>query len=132
MKKKTCNEGIQRGSQDSRGSSPSSSSNDASRARNVECGEGESSGTNRCDASRESGSAQSETIDTSSYIAVVANDPFHPGRFVTLYMDANEVASAQMMGYGNLDGRQVPVVRVFYNNGTAEDVFDAYGRLLER
>ena len=55
---------------------------------------------------------------------VVANDPFHPGQLAELLMDPESVTSAQFMGYGNLDGVQIPVMRLFYENGQAEDVFD--------
>lgn len=55
---------------------------------------------------------------------IVANDPFHPGQLAELLIDPASVTSAQLMGYGNLDGVQVPIVRLFYENGPAEDVFD--------
>ena len=63
---------------------------------------------------------------------IVHNDPFHPGELRTVLIDPNEIASGQMMGYGVLYGKDTPVVRLIYKNGTAEDVFDAYGQLLER
>ena len=55
---------------------------------------------------------------------VVANDPFHPGQLIQLLMDPESVTSAQFMGYGVLDEVQTPVMRLFYENGQAEDVFD--------
>ncbi len=65
-----------------------------------------------------------EYIDASGYRLIVANDPFHPGQLAELLIDPASVTSAQLMGYGNLDGVQVPIVRLFYENGPAEDVFD--------
>ena len=63
-------------------------------------------------------------IDATQYVGIVANDPFHPGRLHSLLIDPASVTSAQFMGYGDLDGTKCPVVRLFYENGSAEDVFD--------
>jgi hypothetical protein len=57
-------------------------------------------------------------------VGIVANDPFHPGQLRNLLIDPASVTSAQFMGYGDLDGSKCPVVRLFYENGLAEDVFD--------
>ena len=65
-----------------------------------------------------------EYIDATGYRLIVANDPFHPGQLAELLIDPASVTSAQFMGYGNLDEVQVPVMRLFYENGQAEDVFD--------
>ena len=56
----------------------------------------------------------------------MANDPFHPGQLVNLLIEAKEITSAQLMGYGVLDNVRTPIVRLFYKNGTAEDVFDVW------
>lgn len=56
----------------------------------------------------------------------MANDPFHPGQLVNLLIEAEEITSAQLMGYGSLDEVQTPIVRLFYKNGTVEDVFDVW------
>ena len=63
-------------------------------------------------------------IDATKYVCVTANDPFHPGALARLLIDPASVTSAQFMGYGDLDGTKCPVVRLFYENGLAEDVFD--------
>ena len=63
-------------------------------------------------------------MDATKYVSVVANSPLHPGELGTLLIDPASVTSSQVMGYGNLDNAQVPVVRLFYENGLAEDVFD--------
>ena len=63
-------------------------------------------------------------IDATQYVGIVANDPFHPGTLVSLLIDPASVTSAQFMGYGDLDETKCPVVRLFYENGLAEDVFD--------
>jgi len=57
-------------------------------------------------------------------VSIVANDPFHPGQLVKLLIDPASTTSAQLMGYGDLDGTKCPVVRLFYENGLAEDVYD--------
>jgi hypothetical protein len=57
-------------------------------------------------------------------VLIVANDPFHPGQLVSLLIDPASVTSSQQMGYGVLDNSRTPVVRLFYENGQAEDVFD--------
>jgi hypothetical protein len=59
-------------------------------------------------------------------VAYLGEDPFHPGQLVKVYEDAAQIASAQLMGYGVLDGINTPVVRLFYDNGSARDVFDAW------
>lgn len=56
----------------------------------------------------------------------MANDPFHPGQLVKLLIEMEEITSAQLMGYGVLDDVRTPIVRLFYQNGTAEDVFDVW------
>ena len=56
----------------------------------------------------------------------MANDSFHPGQLVKLLIETKEITSAQLMGYGTLDNAKVPIVRLFYKNGTAEDVFDVW------
>ena len=56
----------------------------------------------------------------------MTNDPFHPGQLVNLLIEAEEITSAQLMGYGSLDEVQTPIVRLFYKNGTVEDVFDVW------
>lgn len=56
----------------------------------------------------------------------MANDPFHPGQLVNLLIEAEEITSAQLMGYGSLDEVQTPIIRLFYKNGTVEDVFDVW------
>ena len=56
----------------------------------------------------------------------MANDSFHPGQLVKLLIEAKEITSAQLMGYGGLNGVQTPIVRLFYKNGAAEDVFDVW------
>ena len=63
-------------------------------------------------------------IDATAYVSVVANDPFHPGQLLSLLIDASDVVSAQLMGYGVLDNVRTPVVRLIYENGQAEDVYD--------
>ena len=63
-------------------------------------------------------------IDATKYVGIVANDPFHPGQLRSLLIDPASVTSAQFMGYGDLDNTKCPVVRLFYENGLAEDVFD--------
>ena len=68
--------------------------------------------------------ADAEYIDTTNYKLVVANDPFHPGQLIKLLIDPDSVESAQVIGYGGLDGVQTPIVRLFYKNGTVEEVFD--------
>ena len=65
-----------------------------------------------------------EHIDATGYVLIVANDPFHPGQLAELLIDPASVTSSQQMGYGVLDNVQTPVVRLFYENGQAEDVFD--------
>jgi hypothetical protein len=57
-------------------------------------------------------------------MSIVASDPFHPGALARLLIDPASITSAQFMGYGVLDEVQTPVVRLFYENGLAEDVFD--------
>lgn len=69
-----------------------------------------------------------EYIDATGYKLIVANDPFHPGQLAELLIDPASVTSAQPLGYGVLDDVQTPVVRLFYENGQAEDVFDV-GRI---
>ena len=61
------------------------------------------------------------TIDATQYVGIVANDSFHPGRLHSLLIDPASVTSAQFMGYGDLDGTKCPVVRLFYENGLAEN-----------
>ena len=56
----------------------------------------------------------------------MTNDPFHPGQLVNLLIEAEEITSAQLMGYGVLDNVRTPIVRLFYKNGTVEDVFDVW------
>ena len=56
----------------------------------------------------------------------MANDSFHPGQLVNLLIEAEEITSTQLMGYGVLDNVRTPIVRLFYKNGTAEDVFDVW------
>lgn len=56
----------------------------------------------------------------------MANDPFHPGQLVNLLIDKEEITSTQLMGYGMLDNSRMPIVRLFYKNGMAEDVFDVW------
>ena len=56
----------------------------------------------------------------------MANDPFHPGQLVNLLIEKEEITSTQLMGYGSLDGVHTPIVRLFYKNGAAEDVFDVW------
>lgn len=63
-------------------------------------------------------------IDATKYVSVVANDPFHPGQLRNLLIDPASTTSTQFMGYGDLDGTKCPVVRLFYENGLAEDVYD--------
>lgn len=43
---------------------------------------------------------------------------------VTLYFDSTEVAQYQLLGYTEA---QQPVYRLFYKDGTAEDMIDAWG-----
>jgi hypothetical protein len=45
---------------------------------------------------------------------------------VTLYFDPTEIAQYQLLGYTD---EQVPVYRLFYKNGMAEDLIDSYGTL---
>lgn len=59
-------------------------------------------------------------------MGIIANDPFHPGQLVNLLIDPQEITSAQLMGYGTLDNAKVPIVRLTYKNGLAEDVFDVW------
>ena len=56
----------------------------------------------------------------------MTNDPFHPGQLVNLLIEAEEITSAQLMGYGVLENSRTPIVRLFYKNGMAEDVFDVW------
>ena len=56
----------------------------------------------------------------------MANDPFHPGQLVNLLIEKEEITSTQLMGYGMLDNSRMPIVRLFYKNGAAEDVFDVW------
>ena len=56
----------------------------------------------------------------------MTNDPFHPGQLVNLLIEAEEITPAQLMGYGVLDNVRTPIVRLFYKNGTVEDVFDVW------
>lgn len=63
-------------------------------------------------------------IDATKYVCIVCNDPFHPGALHTVLIDPASVTSSQMMGYGELDGTSSPVVRLIYENGMTEDVFD--------
>lgn len=63
-------------------------------------------------------------IDATKYVNIVANDPFHPGQLRNLLIDPASVTSAQFMGYGDLDNAKCPIVRLFYENGLTEDVFD--------
>lgn len=63
-------------------------------------------------------------IDTTNYKLVVANDPFHPGQLINLLIDSDSIESAQVIGYGMLDNSRTPIVRLFYKNGTVEEVFD--------
>lgn len=64
------------------------------------------------------------TLDLTEYVSVVANDPFSPGHVCRVGIDPKSVTSAQLMGYGTLDDAKVPIVRLTYNNGLTEDVFD--------
>ena len=57
-------------------------------------------------------------------MSIVANDPFHPGQLRNVLIDPASTPSAKLMGYGDLDGTKCPVVRLFYENGLAEDVYD--------
>ena len=43
---------------------------------------------------------------------------------ILIYFDPAEIAQYQFLGY--TDG-QLPVYRIFYRNGTAEDMIDVYG-----
>lgn len=43
---------------------------------------------------------------------------------VCIYFDPAEIAQYQLLGYTD---EQVPVYRLFYKNGTAEDMIDAWG-----
>ena len=45
---------------------------------------------------------------------------------VNIYFDPSEIAQYQLLGY--TDARE-PVYRLFYKNGTAEDMIDVYGVL---
>lgn len=65
-----------------------------------------------------------QTENNIEYVKYVAGDHFHPGRAVTIITDKNDITSAQFMGYGVLDDVQTPVVRLQFNNGSTEDVFD--------
>ena len=68
------------------------------------------------------------TIDATNYIPVICNDPFHPGSLTTVYIDPNSVTSAQYLG----ESEKGSVVRLFYNNGLAEDVYDVYNSFVQR
>lgn len=59
---------------------------------------------------------------------MISNDPFHPGSLTTVYIDPNSVTSARYLG----EGEQGSVVRLFYNNGLAEDVYDVYNSFVQR
>ena len=45
---------------------------------------------------------------------------------VTLYFDPSEIAQCQYLGHTDA---QQPVYRLFYKNGLAEDMIDAYGAM---
>ena len=45
---------------------------------------------------------------------------------VTLYFDPAEIVQYQLLGYTEA---QHPVYRLFYKNGMAEDMIDAYGTM---
>lgn len=43
---------------------------------------------------------------------------------VVIYFDPSEIAQYQFLGYTD---ERIPVYRIFYRNGTAEDMIDVYG-----
>lgn len=45
---------------------------------------------------------------------------------VVIYFDPQEIAQYQLLGYTDA---QQPVYRLFYKNGFAEDMIDAYGAI---
>ena len=45
---------------------------------------------------------------------------------VVIYFDPTEIAQYQFLGYTDA---QVPAYRIFYKNGTAEDMIDMYNAL---
>lgn len=111
----------------------STPSADETRESSINSGEGTFATTDRQDASRESRAQTRDAqeviyVDATGYKLIVANDPFHPGQLAELLIDPASVTSSQMMGYGVLDEVQTPVVRLFYENGQTEDVFDV-GRI---
>jgi len=109
------------------------SSNDETREGSLNSGERTSTVTDRQNASREGG-AQTDGakeviyIDATQYKLIVANAPFHPGQLAQLLIDPASVTSSQMMGYGVYEDSRTPIVRLFYENGQTEDVFDV-GRI---
>ena len=82
------------------------------------------SATGANNAEADNANADSIYIDATNYKLVVANDPFHPGQLINLLIDPDSIESAQVIGYGNLDNVRTPIVRLFYKNGTVEEVFD--------
>ena len=87
--------------------------------------EGTTSGNGGCVGSRKSGTTSSseevEFIDTTGYVAMVRA---HDG--VVIYFDPATSAQYQLLGYTNA---QEPVYRLYYQNGTAEDMIDMYNAL---
>lgn len=87
----------------------------------TESAEGQTSSSTRQASENSSRDAQTEVIDTTTFIAMVrAMDG------VTLYFDPTEIAQYQFLGY--TEARE-PVYRLFYKNGLAEDMIDAYGAM---
>ena len=83
--------------------------------------ERQTSSSTRQASENSSRDAQTEVIDTTAFIAMVrAMDG------VTLYFDSAEIAQYQFLGYTDA---QKPVYRLFYKNGTMEDMIDMYSVL---
>ena len=65
------------------------------------------------------GTLEWEYIDTTNYVAMVRGVDG-----AVIYFDPTEIAQYQFLGYTDA---QAPAYRLFYKNGTAEDMIDAYG-----
>ena len=63
-------------------------------------------------------SEEAEYIDATGYVALVR---IHDG--VVIYFDPSTIAQYQLLGYTDA---QEPVYRIYYQNGTAEDMIDMY------
>lgn len=57
---------------------------------------------------------------------VIARDSFHPESLAKVIIDRNETSSTQLLGYGVLDNKKCPIVRIIYKDGNVEDVFDEW------